>query len=223
MSLRGVRVGSAPSITAEVWLPGDGSVPQRSSCRGAGGRCDRESIREYAAAQRARYRRAARTEKGRILDEVVVVTGECRKATLRLPRRWTRASASRPRAGRPRVHARSRTREPRGVWMPRLSTVTIASRPRAVERATARRSRAQKGAARRPSARSGWSSRVIDPRGLSRMSADNACVRSLVISVGKEIEQQAIDPLRLIHVHPVAGIRQSLDTYVRYPPATRLG
>jgi hypothetical protein len=50
---------------------------------------------------------------------------------------------------------------PPGVWMPRLSRITMAIRPRERERATARRSWATRGAARRPSARakSRWPSR----------------------------------------------------------------
>ena len=35
---------------------------------------NRESVREYVARQRDRYRKAGRAEKGRILDEVVAVT-----------------------------------------------------------------------------------------------------------------------------------------------------
>ncbi len=91
-------------------------MPQRSSCRRAGGRCDRESIREYAAAQRARYRRASRTEGSRILDEVVAVTGYHRKAAIRLQRRWPRPPASQPRVGRPRVYDSAVAAAARVVW-----------------------------------------------------------------------------------------------------------
>ena len=45
---------------------------------------NRESIREYIARQRLRYRRASRADKRRILDEVVAVTGYHRKSALRL-------------------------------------------------------------------------------------------------------------------------------------------
>ena len=44
---------------------------------------NRESIREYVARQRHRYRRASRADKGRILDEVTAVTGYHRKSALR--------------------------------------------------------------------------------------------------------------------------------------------
>ena len=45
---------------------------------------NRESVREYIARQQDRYRKAKRTEKGRILDEVVAVTGYHRKSAVRL-------------------------------------------------------------------------------------------------------------------------------------------
>ena len=45
---------------------------------------NRESVREYVARQRDRYRKAGRAEKGRILDEVVAVTEYHRKSAVRL-------------------------------------------------------------------------------------------------------------------------------------------
>lgn len=45
---------------------------------------NRESILEYAERQRERYLKAGRKEKGKILDEVVAVTGYHRKAAVRL-------------------------------------------------------------------------------------------------------------------------------------------
>ena len=45
---------------------------------------NRESVREYVARQRERYQGAGRTEKGRILDEVVAVTDYHRKSAVRL-------------------------------------------------------------------------------------------------------------------------------------------
>jgi hypothetical protein len=45
---------------------------------------NRESIRQYANCQRERYVKATRKEKGRILDEVIAVTGYHRKAAVRL-------------------------------------------------------------------------------------------------------------------------------------------
>ena len=76
----------------------------------------RESIREYAAAQRERYRRGRRTDKGRILDEVVAVTGYHRKAAIRLLRRWPRPPAARRRVGRPRVYDAAVAAAARVVW-----------------------------------------------------------------------------------------------------------
>ncbi len=62
----------------------------------------RASLREYAAVQRERYRRATRAEKRGLLDEVVSVTGLHRKSAIRLLRRAPRAPAEPSRAGRPR-------------------------------------------------------------------------------------------------------------------------
>ena len=61
----------------------------------------RPSLREYAAVQRERSLAAARGEKGKLLDEVVAVTGLHRKAAIRLLRRAPRAPTARSRAGRP--------------------------------------------------------------------------------------------------------------------------
>jgi hypothetical protein len=58
-------------------------------------------LREYAAVQHQRYRRASRQEKHQLLDEIVAVTGIHRKAAIRLLRRAPRASPG-PRTGRPR-------------------------------------------------------------------------------------------------------------------------
>ena len=54
----------------------------------------RASLREYAAVQRVRYLQATRSEKRRLLDEVVAVTGIHRKAAIRLLRRAPRARAT---------------------------------------------------------------------------------------------------------------------------------
>jgi hypothetical protein len=61
-------------------------------------------LREYAAVQRERYERANRSEKQRLLDEMVAVTGMHRKAAIRLLRRAPTIAASRPRTGRPRQY-----------------------------------------------------------------------------------------------------------------------
>jgi len=54
----------------------------------------RPSLREYTAVQRERYLAAARAEKGRLLDDVVAVTGLHRKAAIRLLRRAPRARSA---------------------------------------------------------------------------------------------------------------------------------
>jgi hypothetical protein len=66
------------------------------------GEVTRESIREYAAAVRARYGGAGREEQGRILDEFCQTTGYHRKSVIRL----LRATQAEPiaRRGRPRVY-----------------------------------------------------------------------------------------------------------------------
>ena len=64
----------------------------------------RASLREYAAVQRERYQQASRSEKHRLLDEMVAVTGMHRKAAIRLLRRAPRTGAARPRSGRPRQY-----------------------------------------------------------------------------------------------------------------------
>lgn len=64
----------------------------------------RASLREYAAVQRERYGQAPRTEKHRLLDEVVAVTGIHRKAAIRLLRRVPRARPTPGPGGRPRTY-----------------------------------------------------------------------------------------------------------------------
>src|SRR2546427_5737035 len=56
----------------------------------------RASLREYAAVQRERYQQASRSEKHRLLDEMVAVTGMHRKAAIRLLRRGAATGAARP-------------------------------------------------------------------------------------------------------------------------------
>ena len=58
-----------------------------------------QAIREYLGRMRERYERAARTAKGRLLDEVCEVTGYHRKAVIRLLRR--EVPRGRRRRGRP--------------------------------------------------------------------------------------------------------------------------
>lgn len=64
----------------------------------------RASLREYAAVQRVRYLQASRSEKQRLLDEVVAVTGIHRKAAIRLLRRAPRPRATPGPGGRPREY-----------------------------------------------------------------------------------------------------------------------
>jgi hypothetical protein len=64
----------------------------------------RASLREYAAVQRERYQQASRSDKHRLLDEMVAVTGMHRKAAIRLLRRAPGVVVARPRSGRPRQY-----------------------------------------------------------------------------------------------------------------------
>ncbi len=64
----------------------------------------RASLREYAAVQRERYLAATRSDKRRLLDEIVAVTGLHRKAAIRLLRRVPRARSRPGPGGRPRAY-----------------------------------------------------------------------------------------------------------------------
>ncbi|HUZ76065.1 MAG TPA: transposase family protein [Chloroflexota bacterium] len=75
----------------------------------------RESIGEYAAKQRERYRRASHSEKSQLLDEVVAVTGFHRKAAIRLLGSKRRRAAGR-RSGRPRQYGPDVADAARVVW-----------------------------------------------------------------------------------------------------------
>jgi hypothetical protein len=71
---------------------------------------------EYVAAQRERYARAPRPEKGRLLDEIVAVTGYHRKAVVRLLHgRGRPPPTGRPR-GRPRVYDAAVAEAAQRVW-----------------------------------------------------------------------------------------------------------
>ena len=61
----------------------------------------RESIREYVTRQQERYQRADRMKKGRILDEVVAVTGYHRKSAIRLLSGRSRVGGEGVGVGRP--------------------------------------------------------------------------------------------------------------------------
>jgi hypothetical protein len=75
----------------------------------------RESIREYAAKQGERYRRATRGEKTRLLDEVVAVTGFHRKAAIRLLGTKRRSSQGK-RTGRPPRYGPDVAQAARILW-----------------------------------------------------------------------------------------------------------
>lgn len=74
----------------------------------------RSSVREYVEALRARYRRASRQEKGRMLDEFTQVTGYHRKAAVRLLRRDPRPPGAR--RGRRRTYGPAVAAPLRTVW-----------------------------------------------------------------------------------------------------------
>src|SRR2546423_5300234 len=107
--LRAGHYGCLPPFTSsriasKLLLPGAGSLPHNSGYRRSEGMSVRQqSKHELVVAQRERYRRASRREKGQILDEFVAATGYHRKHALRLFRQGPPA----PRAGhggRPRQY-----------------------------------------------------------------------------------------------------------------------
>jgi len=75
----------------------------------------RGSIREYTEAVRGRYLRAARREKGRILDEFTQVTGYHRKAAIRRLRRGSQPQPGK-RRGRPRRYGAEVAMALRAAW-----------------------------------------------------------------------------------------------------------
>ena len=75
----------------------------------------RASIREYTEAVRGRYLRAAKKEKGKILDEFSKVTGYHRKAVIRLLHRQDHCSAHKKR-GRPRQYSAAVIEALRVAW-----------------------------------------------------------------------------------------------------------
>ena len=76
----------------------------------------RASLREYATVQRLRYQQATRSEKHRLLNEIVAVTGLHRKAAIRLLRRASRVPRSPARGGRPRVYGPEVARAAEVLW-----------------------------------------------------------------------------------------------------------
>ena len=75
----------------------------------------RASIREYTEAVRWRYLRAAKKEKGKILDEFTKVTGYHRKATIRSLHRVNNPNANKKR-GRPRQYGVAEVGALRAAW-----------------------------------------------------------------------------------------------------------
>jgi hypothetical protein len=76
----------------------------------------RASIREYASAQRERYRTANRSQKRQILDEAVAVTHYHRKAVIRLLGRRDAPRRSRRRVGRPRQYGPAVAAAAKVLW-----------------------------------------------------------------------------------------------------------
>ena len=75
----------------------------------------RQSIQEYVAAIRERYRKASKEEKGKILDEFTQVTGLHRKAAIRLLNREV-GSLSKKRGGRSKKYDATVADSLKTVW-----------------------------------------------------------------------------------------------------------
>lgn len=75
----------------------------------------RQSIQEYVAAIRGRYRKASKEEKGKILDEFTQVTGLHRKAAIRLLNRVVESSGKK-RRGRLRIYDSGVIESLKTVW-----------------------------------------------------------------------------------------------------------
>ena len=71
-------------MTSKIWLPKWRMCLKITVTEDVEVTVNRESVREYVARQRERYLKGDRTEKGRILDEVVMVTDYHRKSAVRL-------------------------------------------------------------------------------------------------------------------------------------------
>ena len=71
-------------MTSKIWLPKWRMCLKITVTEEVEVTVNRESVREYVSRQRKRYQKADRTEKGRILDEVVAVTDYHRKSAVRL-------------------------------------------------------------------------------------------------------------------------------------------
>ena len=76
----------------------------------------RGSVQDYAESMKKRYRKAGRAERGRLLDEFVVVTGYHRKSAIRLLRGNEGGAGARGRRGRPREYGVMVVVALRQVW-----------------------------------------------------------------------------------------------------------
>lgn len=76
----------------------------------------RGSVQDYVGIMKERYRKAGRGERGRLLDEVVEVTGYHRKSAIRLMRGKNPGSAGSGRVGRPQEYGPDVVAALRRVW-----------------------------------------------------------------------------------------------------------
>ena len=74
------------------------------------------SVKEYIERKQERYRAAGRGERGRLLDEIVAVTGYHRKSATRLMARSRSGRVQRNRRGRPRRYGPEVEAALRQVW-----------------------------------------------------------------------------------------------------------
>ena len=76
----------------------------------------RGSVQDYVESMKKRYGKAGRSERGRLLDEFVEVTGYHRKSANRLLRGKAGGSGGDGRTGRPREYGSAVTAALRQVW-----------------------------------------------------------------------------------------------------------
>ena len=76
----------------------------------------RGSVQDYVGIMKERYRKAGRGERGRLLDEVVEVTGYHRKSAIRLMRGKSPGAAGNGRVGRPQEYGPDVVAALRRVW-----------------------------------------------------------------------------------------------------------
>jgi hypothetical protein len=92
----------------------EGIVASKRRLPGGGGNVTRESIREYAAALRLRYRAVGKAQRGVILDEFCRTTGYHRKAAVRLLNH--RPQPALDRRGRPREYGPAVEAAVQQIW-----------------------------------------------------------------------------------------------------------